>query len=788
MKRWLAILVAVMSSLVLVAAVLGSGMGHEGASDAIEVPSDLIQVNPQFEVVNQIGGQIGDVEQSGDFMFMAVGSRLTIWDVSEPSQPVRLKQTAVFESGPVDHITIVNDYAYLVAGSKFLILDISVPTEPVEVGSYTAPGWINGLAIFGNHAYIITGGTDITIVDITNAAEPQEVGIFTINVNWELWDLQIWENYLMVTGFDDSDTPYWTGRVAGLNLSNPISPTVEAEMQFASPPGVMIHNGYAYWYHDDDRHNFDPNLFTVEIGVWGGRDYDLPDSGWPAAGAGNRLYMYGGWCENLCVLDVTDPLNITVIGDYPWPGSYLVPIDEYLYSLDASGLHIVETVGITEVGFLPLDVQYFGSVEVTGEYLIVVGCLFRMFQPAFPQRVTCLEGVTGSITDVKIQGNYAYVSAANGVHGLYVIDLTQPGSPTIVSALNFPNSILSFEIAGDYVYAVSRNAFNGFVVIDISEPTMPTVKGMYQMTLDPFDLIVVGNYVYVTNPYNGLHILDVTNPNLPIQVGQLFLDSWPGAIVKRGDYAYIGGYSPDGLYVIDIANPATPFELAFFPTGYNSVNGITLSGQYALLKMAYFGSIIVVDISKPTNPIAAGGIDTPGTVEDIAVAGHYLYVADGANGLYILWQATPAVTTITAAGGSLNSAEDGTWYVFPAGTFSETVTVTHTARYGGNLPGTGALVGIEHFFEVTGVYSGTGGTAEPRQPYALTIHYTEAERGAAIEETLGLYYWDGGAWVREESSVVDPANNLIIAAPDHFGIWVVLGETERTFMPLGPRD
>jgi len=31
---------------------------------------------------------------------------------------------------------------------------------------------------------------------------------------------------------------------------------------------------------------------------------------------------------------------------------------------------------------------------------------------------------------------------------------------------------------------------------------------------------------------------------------------------------------------------------------------------------------------------------------------------------------------------------------------------------------------------------------------------------------------------------VDPAENSVTGAPDHFSIWAVLGETRRVFLPL----
>jgi hypothetical protein len=94
--------------------------------------------------------------------------------------------------------------------------------------------------------------------------------------------------------------------------------------------------------------------------------------------------------------------------------------------------------------------------------------------------------------------------------------------------------------------------------------------------------------------------------------------------------------------------------------------------------------------------------------------------------------------------------------------------------------------GIGHTFDVTAVYSDTGQPAHlaPGQTYAVTVHYTDAEKGPAIEDTLALYAWDGSQWVKEPSSAVDPVAKTVTATPDHLSLWAVLGETRWVFLPL----
>ena len=144
---------------------------------------------------------------------------------------------------------------------------------------------------------------------------------------------------------------------------------------------------------------------------------------------------------------------------------------------------------------------------------------------------------------------------------------------------------------------------------------------------------------------------------------------------------------------------------------------------------------------------------------------------------------SPTSAIIGPAGGSLVSFDGSTTLSFPGGIFTDTVVVTYIPQFPSL---TYDLIGIGHFFKVTGVYSSTGQPVQPAAgyTYTLTVQYTDAEKGPAIENTLALYYWDGSQWVEEPSSVVDTAANTVTSYPHHFSLWAVLGETKRVYLPL----
>jgi len=162
--------------------------------------------------------------------------------------------------------------------------------------------------------------------------------------------------------------------------------------------------------------------------------------------------------------------------------------------------------------------------------------------------------------------------------------------------------------------------------------------------------------------------------------------------------------------------------------------------------------------------------------------GDYLYVAQGFGGLYLYHFSRPTLAEVGPAGGTLTSSLDTTTYQFAAGTFAEPALLIHTPIF--SRPPAGTLYNIGHTFAITGTLKATGLGIQPSAPFTITIQYGDNQKGGAVENTLGLYSWDGSQWVAEPSSVLNAATNTVVARPDHFGLFAVLGETNHVYLPV----
>jgi len=251
---------------------------------------------PSIDFVSHIGGVTLAVDIVGNTAYVGVGPRLVVLDISDPTQPVFLGQTDPLRD-IVMGIKIVGTYAYAILGnyantagydfdsqllsvidisnptsptqvgflsvsgnpiaitssnhyvfvvtnkdtyysdSSYLnIIDISDPTSPTQVGSYYKGGAnFRGVAVMGNHAYVVDRSSGFGIIDISNPVAPTEVGFYkTAGAQ----GVTVLGNYMYVTSRD----------LKIIDISDPAFPTNMGSYPMSSfnVSGVTIFGSYAY--------------------------------------------------------------------------------------------------------------------------------------------------------------------------------------------------------------------------------------------------------------------------------------------------------------------------------------------------------------------------------------------------------------------------------------------------------------------------------------------------------------------------------------------------------------
>ncbi len=430
------------------------------------------------------GGPCYAVAVSGNYVYFGSGGYLEIFDVSNPSNPVRLGR--VVTPGIVIEIAISGSYAYVADGWEggLRVIDVSNPTNPQEVGFYVTPGWVGGVAVSGSYAYVAAGGSGLRIIDISNPTNPREVGFY--------------------------DTPGWDVRVA-------------------------ISGSYAYVVDREGLRIIDVNNPTnpIEVGF-----YDTPGSAEGVTVSGSYAYVADGDI-GLRIIDISNPTNPREVGFYDTPGyAYGVAVSgSYAYVADAVGLRIIDISNPTnpiEVGFYDTP-GYAVRVALSGSYAYVADWweglrIIDISNPTNPIEVGFYV-TPGSARGVSISGSYAYV--ADDWAGLRIIDISNPTNPSEVGFYNTPGYAYGVAVSGSYAYVADED--KGLRIIDISNPTNPREVGFYDTPGYAYGVAVSGSYAYVADWEGGLSIIQVKLPSISLSrfdidfgdvyVGEFKLDS-----------------------------------------------------------------------------------------------------------------------------------------------------------------------------------------------------------------------------------------------------------------------
>jgi len=233
-----------------------------------------------------------------------------------------------------------------------------------------------------------------------------------------------------------------------------------------------------------------------------------------------------------------------------------------------------------------------------------------------------------SITDITLEGNYAYVT--NGLDGLRVIDITNPANPIEVDSFAVVDPALRIFISGNYAYLTEDT--DGLHILDISNPANPFEIGYYNTIGNAEGIMVSGNYAYIADGDEGLIILDITDPTKITKVGSFATGGYSFQVVLEGNDAYVA--DGDDLYIIDVSNPMNPVEAGYLGTG-GYFQDVVVNGNFAFLANGSAG-LSIVDISNLSDIHEVGSFTTSSPSIKLAVSGPYIYVAAKEAGLYVL--------------------------------------------------------------------------------------------------------------------------------------------------------
>ncbi len=253
--------------------------------------------------------------------------------------------------------------------------------------------------------------------------------------------------------------------------------------------------------------------------------------------------------------------------------------------------------------------------------------------------------IGGTISDIAVEGTYAYIGEGEN---LVVLDVSDATNPNAVARLPLPDTVNSLVAQNGKVYIAS---YAGLHIVDVSTPTNPVLLGGYTDISTIYDVRVANSLAYFIGRYYDsttqettyiLGILNVSDPtaiamqsNVAITGGQL------DSLEIANTNAYVTYYDYDsstgGLQIIDISDATSP-TLQGNVTQSFSLGGMQIVGNYAYVSGGNKGDIQVINVSDPQNPVVEGskGWLSCGAAFELFIVNDFAYVPDGNFGLKII--------------------------------------------------------------------------------------------------------------------------------------------------------
>jgi hypothetical protein len=569
------------------------------------------------ELVGHTGGSTFAVFVDGNRLYLGIGARLVVMDVSSPSSPTILGRSEPLP-GTVRDIHVSEGHAYVTAeGAGLQIFNVYDASHLVPVGYQTTPGQAWGLTVAGDYAYVADGDAGLQIVNVSRPDAPFVAA--THDTPGSAREVVVQGGHAYVADH--------AGGLRILNVGTPSAPTAAGALETPDMAyDVALDGNYAYVA------DYGGDLQIVDVSSpsapYRATSLALPGNALGVALEGEHAYLTSEY-EGVQVVDVADPLNPGAVGSCDTPGFANAVVVTGGYAYVADWTYTLQIIGVATPSAPHLAGSYRTMAEVSG---------------------------------LEFAGNYGYVAGGNSQ--MWVVDVSTPTEPIPVANLTTPGYDTGIVVSGTHAYLTQWS--EGLQVVDIADPTAPALRGRYDTPGIARSLRVRGDHAYVANDDEGLWIINVANPSFPYHANHLATSGTAYVLDIEGNYAFVSGGSvvdistPGGetivadmgkgssigidvtdghaylgrwqwgFHVMDVSDPLSAYDVASIGEG---AYGVVVDGTYAY----YIGDhgLRIADISDPAAPYVVGYYNLP-TPRSIEVHNGYLYVGDIYGGLHVL--------------------------------------------------------------------------------------------------------------------------------------------------------
>lgn len=294
-----------------------------------------------------------DAEIYKNYLYIADGSSIRIYNISDPERPKLVNIFTDFsDPRQVNGISISGDRLYTAAGPGWIyVLNISDPGKPEKSYQLDYLGSSNDVAVHGGYMFVADANTGLLIFDLYNRRDPSLTGMFYIlksNVSGSLqgWggiSVEVSGNYALLSG--DSNKGFYI-----IDISNKTAPREVYHSLGKNVYDIAVSGNDIYLARADGTADYDIlNISNISSPVITG-SFSIPGTAGRSATAihPSRDYLYAASEDTWHIFRMQDTLPPQIIIDEPIQGEILTDrtIEVSGTASDRSGIAEVLVNGI----------------------------------------------------------------------------------------------------------------------------------------------------------------------------------------------------------------------------------------------------------------------------------------------------------------------------------------------------------------------------------------------------------------------------------------------------------
>ena len=622
----------------------------------------------KIDLVSSVGGSCFGEAVSGTFAYIGEGRNLVVLNISSPSSPSKVGQVTL--PGLVRGVALLGSFAYVADQEGGIqVVDISNPASPLIRGAYTTTNytWIDGITIFGGRIYSASENDGLQIFDLSNPTVPTLLSSTNVGGG---------EAVIVQASATGVFAYISTGNnLCVVDVSNPLSPVLRGQ--------TSMGNGGVYSIAMSGNYVYCPALWDFALHMVDVSNPDAPVDSKPSASgygsynlyavtvANNNLYAASAWANGGLIVFNINGATLTKIGQ-------VVNTAFSGYNMTVAGNYAYIAAGKTGFSIANVSNPYSPSISTTftdsglfGQYSAVAASgntlcadlngypLFGDFktlditQPGSPSLVGQINNISES-SQVLAQNGTAYL-IGNGPDAnqlsVRIINITTPSAPHLT--LTISNTVsynYKLALVGNMLFGAGENSSRNaprFMATDVSNPSAPVIRSTRDFAFPNatgWSIAANGNKAVVGSigATNILTMVDISNVSSPVERGSMYTTNGPVdiRISPDGKFAYyVTTAWPGFLYIANITNLANPFIVTNIPLDVSGTKCLEMRGNE--LFVGTYRGLYVFDISNSAVPVlirsySITGVNNISAPNDTVSHTGYIYVATVDGGIVTL--------------------------------------------------------------------------------------------------------------------------------------------------------